>query len=114
MLCPKCNSEMVEVMYEGITIDRCRGCSGLWFDVGEVDALREKLIAEFVDTGDAEVGQRYDQIDDINCPRCGQVMKSNFDLEHAQIMYESCDAHGQFFDAGEFSRWVEKRLDSEM
>ena len=32
--CPKCKHGMEEVTLEDITIDRCTGCQGLWFDDG--------------------------------------------------------------------------------
>jgi hypothetical protein len=42
MHCPKCGTEMVEIDYEGITLDKCPGCMGLYFDNGELDLLLNK------------------------------------------------------------------------
>jgi uncharacterized protein len=39
MKCPKCGMGLVEVDYKGIRIDRCSGCSGVWLDPGELDAV---------------------------------------------------------------------------
>ena len=41
MNCPRCESSLKEVDRDGITIDRCDGCRGVWLDRGEL----EKLIA---------------------------------------------------------------------
>ena len=42
MNCPRCASEQLdEKDREGVTIDVCRGCRGVWLDRGEL----EKLIA---------------------------------------------------------------------
>lgn len=40
--CPACAGDMqVGTVYEGkIELDRCKSCGGVWFDAGEVDALR--------------------------------------------------------------------------
>ena len=78
MRCPKCDTDMEEVHCEDVTIDRCRGCQGIWFDRGEADVLSKRWIAEFIDTGDPEIGARHDELDTIPCPRCGETMKRFF------------------------------------
>ena len=40
-LCPRDGSELVEVTRNGVTIDACPACRGIWLDRGEL----EKLIA---------------------------------------------------------------------
>ena len=42
MHCPKCGMEMVEISFEGITVDKCSECLGIFFDDGEVDQLIAK------------------------------------------------------------------------
>ena len=42
MRCPKCGMEMVEITFEGIKVDKCSGCLGIFFDNGEVEQLIEK------------------------------------------------------------------------
>jgi uncharacterized protein len=39
MKCPKCGMELIEIDYKGITVDKCSGCAGIWFDAGEVEAV---------------------------------------------------------------------------
>lgn len=39
MKCPKCGGELVEVEHEGIKVDRCKSCHGVFFDAGELDEL---------------------------------------------------------------------------
>ena len=53
MRCPKCRADMEQVEYEGTEIDRCNICKGMWFDAGEIEALRDKKAAAAIDTGDA-------------------------------------------------------------
>lgn len=42
MHCPKCGMEMVEITFEGIKVDKCSECLGIFFDNGEVDQLIDK------------------------------------------------------------------------
>ena len=42
MHCPKCGMEMVEISFEGIKVDKCTDCLGIFFDNGEVEQLVEK------------------------------------------------------------------------
>ncbi len=101
--CPKCRADMEQVEIEGVTIDRCIFCSGIWFDAGEVEALSHKQAAVTIDTGSAKVGKQHNHIDHYPCPRCGGSMEKKVDSRQRHIWYESCtDCNGSFFDAGEF------------
>jgi len=100
---------MVEVDCGGITIDRCSGCEGLWFDRGEAETLSETWIAAYLDIGDPSTGRRFDEIDDVSCPRCSQPMRCYFDTEKLPLQFEQCDQHGKFFDAGEFTMWAQNQ-----
>ena len=42
MHCPKCGMQMVEISFEGIKVDKCSECLGIFFDDGEVDQLIAK------------------------------------------------------------------------
>jgi ribosomal protein L37AE/L43A len=42
MHCPKCGADLKEERYQGIAIDRCTECKGIWFDAGEAESLLEK------------------------------------------------------------------------
>ncbi len=114
MQCPKCNSSMEEktlsTLQGGVTVDRCSGCHGIWFDMGEAEALREKWMSEYVDSGDPEVGKQQNQIREIDCPRCGKQMEQLSDPVQTHIQYEACPEHGMYFDAGEFTDYKYETL----
>lgn len=94
---------MEQVEYEGVEIDRCSRCNGVWFDEGEVEQLAHKDAATAIDTGSAKIGRRLNTIEEYRCPRCGGEMLQKSDSEQSHIWYETCgDCHGSFFDAGEF------------
>ncbi|MCH7820865.1 MAG: MFS transporter [Proteobacteria bacterium] len=104
MQCPKCRTDMEQVDYEGVEIDRCKYCKGIWFDAGESEALRNKKAAAAIDTGDARIGKRANEINRYPCPRCGGGMVRVVDARQTHIWYEVCSScSGSFFDAGEFS-----------
>ena len=41
MHCPKCGSSLEEELLEGVTVDICPACHGIWLDDGELDKLKE-------------------------------------------------------------------------
>ena len=54
MNCPRCGSEPLdERVREGVTIDVCGACRGIWLDRGEL----EKLIARSMDSNPAQYAQ---------------------------------------------------------
>lgn len=48
MRCPKCGMEMIEIDFEGIKLDKCSGCLGVFFDDGEVQQLIDKTKPGFI------------------------------------------------------------------
>jgi Zn-finger nucleic acid-binding protein len=111
MECPKCNSDMEKVAYENIEVDRCTGCKGIWFDMLEQEKLKEMKGSQSIDTGDPEVGKKYDHVGKIDCPVCHTQMIRMVDAEQPHIRYESCTVcYGVFFDAGEFKDCKEETI----
>ena len=39
MHCPKCGSDLREITFRGVKVDRCFSCEGVWLDKGELEAL---------------------------------------------------------------------------
>ena len=98
---------MEAVEFEGVEVDRCMNCKGIWFDAGEDGWLLGRDAAEAIDIGDPETGRRTDRIDRYRCPRCDGGMIRRVDPKQTQIKYEECTScRGCFFDAGEFTELV--------
>ena len=114
MDCPKCKSKMREhtvVTLQGeVTIDRCTSCNGLWFDNGEAEILKDDWMSEFLDSGDPDVGDTFDSVRNIECPRCSEIMATCQDPKQRHIQYEACPDHGIFMDAGEFTDYKHETL----
>jgi Zn-finger nucleic acid-binding protein len=111
MKCPKCDAKMQLVMYDDIGVDRCTGCKGLWFDMLEHEHLAAIEGSEAIDFGSAAIGERFNEVDDINCPKCNSAMLKMVDAQQSHIWYEGCPScFGVFFDAGEFRDYKEKTV----
>lgn len=103
MNCPKCISPMVKVRFDGIEVDRCTDCLGLFFDEFEKEQLQRLKGADAIDIGDAKVGRTFNKVDRIDCPRCRSRMIRMVDMDQPHIWFEHCTVcGGAFFDAGEF------------
>ena len=46
MNCPICNIQLVMSERQGIEIDYCPKCRGVWLDRGELDKIIEKSVSE--------------------------------------------------------------------
>jgi Zn-finger nucleic acid-binding protein len=100
----------IETLQGQVIIDQCEGCKGLWFDNGEAEQLKKDWMADFLDSGDPEVGKTYNSVRDIECPRCGKPMKKINDPKQKHLEYEACEEHGMFMDAGEFTDYKHETL----
>jgi Zn-finger nucleic acid-binding protein len=107
MECPKCKANMKERTLRSlrgeIVIDQCEGCRGLWFDHGEAELAKDQWRSEYVDSGETEVGSKFNKVRDINCPHCGKLMEKLTDPKQSHLEFEACAEHGIFMDAGEFT-----------
>jgi len=100
----------IETLLGPVVIDQCEGCKGLWFDIGEAEQLKGDWMADFLDSGDPEVGKTYNTVRDIECPRCAKPMKHVSDPKQKHLEYEACEDHGMFMDAGEFTDYKHETL----
>jgi Zn-finger nucleic acid-binding protein len=111
MKCPKCGAAMETVDFEGIEVDRCTGCRGLFFDAREAEKLKARPGSEALDVGDAQVGRGHNQNGNVRCPRDTSPMVRMVDPRQPHIHLETCPVcFGMFFDAGEFSDWKSETL----
>lgn len=54
MLCPVCNVELKLANRQGVEIDYCPQCRGIWLDRGELEKLIDRSAAPFEDEGYGE------------------------------------------------------------
>lgn len=117
MQCPKCNAVMHVIQYQGISVDRCSRCKGIWFDMLEHEHLKAIEGSESIDIGKAPAAKgrpgakvKDDRIP-IDCPVCKMPLLRMVDREQPHIWYEACaTCYGVFFDAGEFRDYKERTV----
>jgi Zn-finger nucleic acid-binding protein len=99
MNCPKDGTPMREVMADGVVLDLCSLCRGIWMDKGELGKVSKNRANEheLIFRGDSE----------RMCPRCGKPMKKA-DLH--SVIVEECEC-GIYFDEGEAERVMGRPLD---
>jgi len=103
MKCPKCTAGMETVIHQGIEVERCNACHGLWFDMLEHEELRALKGSEVIDDGLPSVGRAFDEEVALRCPACAAPMIRMVDAQQPHLWFESCTScYGVFFDAGEF------------
>ena len=62
MKCPNCNETLVMTDRQGIEIDYCPSCRGVWLDKGELDKIVER--SGQIQYGDKNQSDHYDRRDD--------------------------------------------------
>ncbi len=106
MKCLGCRQKMVEKLEYTrrgpVYYDVCEACGGMWFDVGEMDAM----VLQVFDSVEASSKDRARGISEPlrKCPRCGdQWMDKVFFLTYGNVLLDCCrTCHGFWLDGGEF------------
>ena len=104
MNCPRCGGELVIEMYQGIEVDKCIGCEGMWLDYEELDELEDKVF----DADELKGTTIYRSFpSEMNCPKCDKQMK-RFNYRFYDLELDYCDdQHGFWLDKGEETRILE-------
>ncbi len=109
-LCPHCNIEMLSIKVlqnYNIIIEKCPRCSGMFFDMQEMENLLRLLVKEKdeivnrIDGSDFKPVNFQDSVRYINCPVCGKQMQRICFEKDSGVVYDFCMGHGIFLDAGE-------------
>lgn len=81
MTCPKCSTQLLMSDRQGVEIDYCPSCRGVWLDRGELDKIIERSIdferpaADPVQARYQEPPRRHDDDDDDYKRRDGDYYK---------------------------------------
>jgi Zn-finger nucleic acid-binding protein len=117
MDCPKCHEPMAHNPIGETAIDVCPTCRGIWFDSGEIDALKEKLAP---DQSWLEFeywhrkGKFHVTTDVLYCPRCaGTAMTLIYDKVSETSLRYCAKCGGSWMTAADFADVV-AALDAEL
>jgi Zn-finger nucleic acid-binding protein len=101
MKCPACDIPLVVIEREGVELDWCLDCRGLWFDEGELDLLGEKTGREIETEHIGRIVPDEERTDRRDCPRCHRPMEQVRLEADAEVRVDRCSSHGVWFDRGE-------------
>lgn len=104
--CPDCGDEMYTMDLEGVEVELCARCSGMWLDQGElVQASGEYVDTTFSADEASEAGKSR-----RNCPDSGTTLWRRSFTRGAPVMVDQCpQCGGMFLDEGELSK-IQTRL----
>ena len=99
MQCPKCTGELKEIdSSEGVTLDFCGSCKGLWFDAGEVADYFE-LARDIPDLERARATAKPSQ---MRCPKCSHNLEElRYSAFHNLVVDRCANCGGIWLDQGE-------------
>lgn len=113
MFCPNCEAvELAEDKYEGVAVDKCPSCFGIWLDDGEIvqiikskeveissDLVEKTITNAFKGIPDKEISQKK------QCPKCSKNLKVlNYDYSSGIIIDRCPEGHGIWLDNGEVEK----------
>jgi Zn-finger nucleic acid-binding protein len=107
MDCPRCNLMLRRTDYEGVEVDMCDNCWGVWLDSGEMEAVIDSRDMSFSDAERKHFLESRSGLpamgpsDPINCPVCGKPMDVIHSDVGLHIMVDRCVYHGVWLDSGE-------------
>jgi Zn-finger nucleic acid-binding protein len=109
--CLRCKGALVNHRHEGVIIDRCSTCGGVWLDQGELEAIIEtrlnehapSFVEETLKQGKAGLPEQA-QHDLIPCPKCTSTMKVINYAYDSGVIINICPNHGIWLDSKELER----------
>ena len=102
MMCPVCNEPLVVLEMEGVEIDRCFSCGGIWLDAGEMEFIAGSAGADVEKLQRALWSGEKSPEPGRKCPRCGKKMNELNVGEKKKVTIDRCPrGQGIWLDKGE-------------
>jgi uncharacterized protein len=105
MKCPKCTTETLAVTStQGIDVDRCSACGGIWFDEQELPRLLRVTRQEL---SSLRGGTTQDDLNTKRgvCPRDTIPLLRVCSAQNPAVVVDACtQCRGIWLDGGEFDR----------
>jgi Zn-finger nucleic acid-binding protein len=111
MKCPNDNADLASAKRDGLDVETCPTCNGMWLSRQELGQLED----EAFHLGDDEKGTLMAEPEPSTraCPQCGKPMQS-FQYRFYDLQLDYCeDGHGFWLDAGEDSRVLDLMKEEE-
>ena len=105
MKCPNGDGELAQQKRDGVEMEVCPSCHGMWLTRQELEQLEDEVF----DFGDNEKGSLMldSEASPRTCPECGKALRT-FEYRFYDLELEYCpDQHGYWLDADEDKRVLE-------
>lgn len=105
MNCPKCKTErLAPFTIEGVTVDRCAACAGVWFDATELSQLLSEEARHVAQLLEGSMSEQADGTK-ADCPRdASKMMRVYSAIDHSVILDVCGECRGVWLDGGEFEK----------
>lgn len=113
MICPRCQSQKFDSLdYEGVEVDRCQNCHGLWLDEGEILEIvdikekdfSEELVKETVSQAFSGI-PLIERETILKCPKCKSSMNPVNYAVSSGVIIDRCPKNcGLWFDKNELEK----------
>lgn len=115
MKCPQCKEQMKRSTISEITINECPRCRGMWFDHGELDAVKDEVLPEMgwlqIDTW-KEQAEFKARMDPNFCPQCGDIALTTVQDQQSATEISICtQCKGTWLATGQFLNLINALLD---
>ena len=109
MQCPRCQSELETIEVDGIELESCPECGGLWFDQGELRRAKDLALPD-LHWKEFEIWKHEHHFDatadGLACPRCRQPMV-HLRYHETEVEIDHCPAcSGVWLGRGELEAIV--------
>ncbi len=100
MKCPNCGGDLALAKRDGIDVEACQACNGLWLSRQDLETLEN----EAYDLGKKGSLVFEPERSDRKCPQCAGLLQT-FQYRDYEMQLEFCPSgHGYWLDAGEDKR----------
>ena len=107
--CPRCNQGLFAARREGIRVDACGGCGGVWLasdDAQRMLSSKSHAPSELARTAAEHARVVSIKQSAIKCLECGEELSRNVVPPH-NVEIDVCATHGTWFDRSELERVVD-------
>ena len=115
MKCPQCKEQMKQSTVDEITVDECARCRGMWFDSGDLDEVKDKVLP---DMGWLDIDAWKEQAEfDVRhapnrCPKCKDIALTTIQDRASTTELSVCtQCKGTWMAAGQFLNLINALLD---
>jgi Zn-finger nucleic acid-binding protein len=120
MQCPRCNSVLQSVEYDGQKVEVCPSCKGEWLFAGELQKIVEhhnevftpEEIASLKAVNKPIFTAEKDDHDELNCPACENVRMEHFNYGDTSgiILHRCTECDGIWMDKDQLTK-IEELVD---